>query len=712
MKFVIRTLIVITVFTSSAIGQEWSTKLLTPREEIKKNKTLEIGINPPEKILQDIREYLNGDPHKRNGLNPFVSWDIDISVNFTHTKTGKVIQGVGFWYTNVERDIINSHWKQLQTSFPFRVRFAPTLKGEWKVTLNSQVKKGKGNVIGELSVNVLDSNHPGHMSVHKNKRYFERDDHVVVPTGVNLPFPYVNNNLLYSQKRDDQLKLNAWVQYRELVEQYITQGGKYFRFFIHPSASDIEFEEVGYYQNRQHFAWEIDHIIRMCEENNVVIDFNLMYHTIMMTLGDYSQYRYDYTDFWHDKKVWPYKDINYTSGYSKLLSSQTPSDMFLEEESVKYLKEKTRYMMARWCYSPAISTIELASEPWHINQNGFKHVTPYDSVSRKGDIARRAMYEYHSGISAYIKDDLSMNYKLVGAVGRLPVGSSNIYSHIPLTASSQFDSTWHDDNIDFISISYYSSSPTKTIISKNSSNNECGESENSMACVIDRLHSTYNKPVMFGEADHGDGTAVCADLQGHQIDVKRYAFTGAAGHYIWATFNYPDPSYDQLQDERTSWSGIINAQEFYNSEFILTVLEKQYIQGRQKSPFQGSREALKEHQYIIDSSRTVAAGYVYNRTFNIHTASGNQISEGSNCYLNNPVYQQPVSITWKPQKLKVHGLRNLNKYVIRYYGYTRGEFLLESEQRSSLFGKLRLKHPILTSFKDGNPLIWYTIQEQ
>ncbi len=701
----------ILLFTNYSFCQVWETRVITPKESIEKNRCVEIGINPSDLLLKEINKYLNSQPHQRKGLNPFVSWDVNITAEFTHKETDRKAGGIAFWYTNVERDHLNGYWNQLETPLPFRIRFAPPLSGEWNVKIFRETSSQKKVLIDELKIVVKEKNNPGNVTIHESNRYLERDAEIVLPTGVNLPFPYVNNNLLYSQDRDEKLKLRAWVEYRKLVQQYLVQGGKYFRFFIHPSTTDIEFEEVGYYQSRQHYAWEVDQIVKMCEENNALINFNFLYHTMMMKMGDYYQFKYDYTDNWHDKTAWPYKDINYISGYSKLLSSKTPSDMILNEKAFRYLKEKTRYMMARWGYSTALSNIELVSEPWHIDQNGFTHQTPYDSLNVAGDIARKAAYKYHSELASYIKDSLLIKNKLIAAVGRFPAGGSRIHSHLTSSTPQQIDSTWYDENIDFISISYYSSSPTKAIISKNSSNNDCGSEENSMACVIQRLHDTYDKPIIFGEADHGDGTPICSDLQGHRIDIKRYLFTGAAGHYIWAAFNYPDHTNKQPQDERLSWRGIINAQEYYNSSEIQKIFSNQFIQGRQKVPFKGSREALAEQQYLIDSSRTSAAGYIYNRSFNVHTAGGKEVPKESTCYINTKDYQTSVSITWKPQKLKVVGLKPLKRYTIRYYGFCQGEFLSQNQIHSSIFGKLKLKHPVLTASKKGNPLIWYTIQE-
>jgi len=89
-----------------------------------------------------------------------------------------------------------------------------------------------------------------------------------------------------------------------------------------------------------------------------------------------------------------------------------------------------------------------------------------------------------------------------------------------------------------------------------------------------------------------------------------------------------------------------------------------------------------------------------------------EIDSNSRCFLPFPEYRVPTTITWKPQRLKIEGLKSWKKYRIFYYGYMDGTFLNEVEVRSSLFGKLKLVHPALEADKDQNPLIWYRVEEK
>lgn len=711
----------IILFPFLSFGQDKSLEIIEfefinqEKTEVAKNSRLELGVNLPDSILELIQYYMAGNPNQRKGLNPFMSWDIDVQAHFKHISTEKQFSAIGFWFTDIRRNEIANKWDQLDTDHQFRIRFAPDQVGEWKVYLSVAIQGSPVYISSAVEFTVSDSKYKGFVSLNDSTQYLERDGKMIMPTGVNLGFPSNKNNVLYSLDKNEKLDVAAWEEYSQMVKDYVLAGGEYFRFFMHPSATEIEFEEVGFYQDRQYQAWEMDQLLSFCEENNTLIQFNLMYHTYFMKLGDYNQFRYDYTNNWHDPSAWPYKDPNVPSGYSVLLNSDTPSDMFLQTEGMRYLKQRTRYIMARWGYSNSLSAVELLSEPWHIDENTHSHDVPYDEVSEAGDISRKAVYEYHKQIANYIKDTLQYNQHLLGGVGRFPAGKTAIYSHSTDGAIDFIDSTWHLDNLDFISISYYSASPEKLIHSKSSANNEFGEDENSMATTIERLRKTYDKPVFFGESDHGDGTHECSDYQGHKIDLMRYPFTGAIGHFIWAAFTRSN-EFDndvRVRDETVSWPYVVAAKDYFNSDRFIEIANSKVALGREKSRFASSNKDLVEHQYIIGKKQEAAVGYVYNRTFNLKTAGSRRgiDVEQSPCVKVDDELATPVEISWRPKRMKVEGLQSFQKYRILFYGYVDQSLLMQAEIRSSLFGKLKLTHPLLVPEKTKTPLLWYRVEK-
>lgn len=679
-------------------------------QDVKQNARLELGLTLPDSVLQLIEEYLGGEPHNRGGLNPFVSWDIDVKAHFKFLSGSEEFTAIGFWYTKIERNSSYNRWNQMHTKLPYRVRYAPSEIGTWEVYVQVDIKGIPTYSTDAVKFTVVKSATKGHVTYNKDTEYLEREGKTILPIGLNLPFPSNKNNLMYSMDKEETLDVGVWENYTQQVKDYIAQGGEYFRMFLHPSSTEIEFEEVGFYQDRQNFAWEIDQIIQLCEDNNTLIQFNLMYHSYFMKLGDYHQFRFDYSDYWHDVNVWPYKDPNEISGYSRILDSKTPSDMFLSELGMRFLKQRARYVMARWGYSTSISNVELLCEPWHIDENPYEHDVPYDAITPAGDTARKAVYEYHKQMSSYIKDSIQYDQHLLSAVGRFPAGKDRIYSHLTEEDPEFIDSTWFLDNIDMITISYYSKSPEKMIITKSNKNNEFYENENSMASTIERLKTASGKPVLLGESDHGDDTGECSDYEGHYIDVMRTAFTGAVGHNIWAVFLVDEA---RGRNEEESWGRIIAAKNYFNSAWFLQLLTEKEALGRQKEKFQNSEKHIVETQYIIGSNKTTAAGYIYNRTFNINTAAGGAFEglEESKCNLYDSAFSAPVEITWKPQRMHVEGLRSLTKYRIMYYSYVDHAFLYQAELRTSLFGKLKLVHPVLIPEKEQNPLVWYRIEK-
>lgn len=683
--------------------------------DVKKNGRLELGLTLPEEEMDAISMFLNSRPHQRRGLNPFVSWDVDIKAKFTHLESGEEQSAIGFWYTDMERNKAKNRWEEVVTELPFRIRYAPAQTGEYEVSIAVYIKGDLVYQSGKKKFSVVGSEYRGLVTINPNTQYLERDGQTIIPTGVNLPFPYNFNNLTYSLKKEETLNLKAWEEYHGMVNDYIQAGGKFFRFFMHPSASDIEFEEVGYYQGRQNYAWEMDQLIEMCEENNTLIQFNMLFHQNFMKLGDYHQFRFDYSDYWHDKTAWPYKDPNEISGYSRLLNSRTPSDMFLNPLGMKYHKQRVRYIMARWGYSTSLSLIELASEPWHIDQNSYTvpKETPYSDPTPAGDTARQAIYEYHKQIANYIKDSLNYRNHLLGAVGAFPMGSERIFSHPEAEGITFADSTWFIGNLDVISISFYSNYPNKLIISKDNKNNECGTSESSMACIIERLKETYNKPVIFGESDHGDDTEFCSNYQGHKIDIMRYPYTGAIGHHIWAIFGYnEDKDGNVTKNDRAYWPPIIEAQDYFNAPQFIDIINNRGELGREKASFRGLKDYPVETQYIINDTQTEVAGYVYNRTYNVSTAAGEspQKIAGTPCQLELTAFSIPTTITWRPNPVKVEGLEIYRRYQVTFYDYTDYSILSSEEYHSNFGGKLKIKHPDLVPAQNGTPLLWYRVK--
>jgi len=672
---------------------------------------VEIGIRPSFALNRQINNFLQKKSvPKKERVNPFLEWELNIQAEFTHVASGKKVIQPGFYYREMDRDERINGWIDKENEYPLRIRFSAADTGRWEVELHVTVNDSIRHPVQDLSFDIGRSENIGIVGVSENNSNFMRGGEVIVPTGINLPHPYMGNNMLYSLYPEEKLNMEAWKLFQDDVKQFANEGGKYFRFFMGPSASDIEFEELGNYYDRLNYAWEIDQMLVLCESKDVLIDFNMMLHTPFMLAGDYYQFRWDYSSFWPDPKAWPYKDPNPIYCYAKTFNSTTPSDMFLNTEAMKYIKQRYRYMIARWGYSTSIMMWEPMSEPWHINENGFSHDTPYDSLT--GNKERKAVHQFHKEMAHYIKKELGDPH-LIGAVGRFPSGDQRIFSHLEIEGMEYSDSTWYDENIDVLSISYYTPSPEKSILSKpGKSSLECESGENSMYCLIQRLTETYSKPVFFAEADHGDGTHVCSNMQGNKLDLMRYPISGAAGHFVWAAFGYSYGDKQYAIDERDIWKEAILAERYFNSVTARAIFNKTTIQGRERQRIRGASKSVKNHEYRLSQDRKKGIGYIYNRTFNAHTAGsadGIPTTPESPCFINESDFQTAQEITWRPNKMSIDGLNPRQRYTIRYYGFETGQFVNAFEIRANMFGKAKLVHPVLGVIREEHPFFWYQL---
>jgi hypothetical protein len=674
---------------------------------------VEFGIVPSAELTDQIKAFLTGNYRKESEkVNPFVSFELDITATFIH-ESGFQESRLGFYYRAMDRDERINGWRDVENPYPLRVRWSPEKAGKWQALIQIKVHGKEVFKSEPIGLEVANKKkNAGFTQLNDRKTHFERDNELIIPTGINLPGPYMGNNMLYSLIPEERLKLDAWRLFRDDVERYAQEGGKYFRFFMSPSSSEIEFEELGNYYQRMNFAWEIDKMFEICEKFDVQVVFNMMLHTPFMVFGDYYQFRWDFSTNWPDPNAWPYKDPNVPYCYESEFGLKLPSEMFLREDAMRYIKERYRYMIARWGYSTSIMMFEPMSEPWHIDEDGYNHVTPYNGEN--GDSARKAAHVFHREITQYIKNDLGHKRHLFGAVGRLPMGQSEPFSHPVNPKMNYLDSTWFVDGIDVISISYYSASPEKMILSKRGKNNlECEDGENSIRCSIERLQSKYNKPVFFVESDHGDGTHVCSNLQGLRLDLMRYPITGMAGHFVWAAFGYTFGNIVYAIDERDGWPNAYLAHNYFNSSFAKSVLSDARYFGRERGAIRGLNRPAKNHEYVLTADRMKALGYIYNRTFSVHTmgaADGAPIEEGSPCFMQQTDYRQFVEATWKPNRMKLEGLAPRQRYRLRFYDYTNGRFVNEFEIRANVFGNSVLVHPVLDTAPGNSPLYWYQLE--
>lgn len=687
----------------------------TALNHILRYEKFELGIKLPADIQEKIEHFIHEVPGADSTkLNPFVEWDIRIQAVFN--KTGSNVQEFvdGFYTREMVRNQSTNSWDDQGTDYPFRIRFAPPLNGNWTCAVNVELKGGAEVLTSDLfTFKVVESGNPGFAKVHANKKNFERGGQIFMPVGTNLPFDggpgsaYMlwNNNAAYLE----EYPMSYWERYVQLVDSYGTAGGKYIRIMNAAPSSEVEFEKLGNYYDRLMFASEMDKLLDVCHQNGTMIDFCLMYHTPMTVQHNADMgYAWDYGDYWPDPD-WPSERPAYC--YSSAFNSSDPMDMAYNEDAFNYMKQRYRYYIARYGYSTDIYLFDLINEPWHLSQNTDLNIYPYrDDLSSHGDSVRAAVSKMQRGLSNYIKIHLEHKQHLLGAIGYL----SPSYANYDKESGDKNvnDLSWEAENIDVICINNYANRPDRLIVKKKNNiygndNNGFNDEENSFAYTFHQLQELYHKPVFMTEVGQGSDVSGACRNDGHVLDVMSYGFTGLAGFNMWGGWR----TSDSLTDERILWTGTIRAQLHMNGEDVINTLSVdngQWLQGREVQKTSGQKLFL-EQQYYRSADQKMAVGYIYNRTFNAKTAGCPTIDLVGTDH----DFDVAETIGWSVARdIHVQELANNTDYNVDWYSYGTGDYLVGHSYslNTTSHGEFELQYPSL--IPNENPLVWYVIKDE
>ncbi len=723
---------------------------------IQKYKKVEIGIDLGDGIEGRIKEFL--EPGSFSGLaplNPFLSWELDIKAVFSHAASGTVKNRDFFYYHDYEQ--VGNTWDDAvndRNEYLMRARFAPPEAGEWKahviITLDGDTIK-----LPAFTFIVQDNNHPGFVKVHPNKRNFLLGDSIVFPLGHVFPGPYnraAGGKTPWGDPPNNEPNRNTtvgdWNAHLGDIESYIKQGGKSIKLIQTSYGNLIEFEEKGNYYKRMHYAWEQDKILDLCEENGVLINFNLLFQDVIMGYGQNGSVKEkdaegNPTEFWGDP--WDYGNYggnvksnpnDYFPAYCYFVPGKLPSHMFLTPELMDYHKQRTRYYVARYGYSPQIYAWELMSEILHMDEFHYGTLDTIDPATNRPmedkpaqisshpghQVATDAINTYHNEISAYIKNELGDADHLI-AMDIAPISPDQIDQYV---LESSFNPA-----IDIIGFNFYSNRPDKLIIGKRDKNgknnldieNDSSKKETSEYVRIHEQSVSYQKPIILSEMGHNSGTfkSDCFMETGNVIDATTYGFCGVAGMHPWDGYVYDN---NNSYDQRQLWSSTIVAAKHMNSKNVVKTLahnQGEWKQGRQvEKVHRSDEEYAKELQYYLSEDRSAATGYIRNRSYNVHTMRTNE-----NCFattdlhgfdvpLNNfyPFSHEQGDRFFNDNQLYVTGLEKKAWYSIVWFDALTGLPIEPTQvQQSDRNLRLELQFPDLTLENPLRPIVWFSIQK-
>lgn len=723
-------------------------------KSIDKLKKVEFGINLEGEIKERIQLFLAGEKDSNYPLNPFISDDMNpntselsIHATFIHTPSQTYKERDFFYYHDYQQ--INNNWSDKineKNNYLMRVRFAPSLSGEWKATIKLYLD-GDTIILPDFTFNVNDNNRSGFVKIHENKRNLELDGKVIFPIGHVFPGPYnrakggqIPWGDLPNNDPSKNTTVGDWNQFIGDIKNYINQGGKSFKLIQTSYGSLIEFEELGNYQKRMHYAWEQDKILDLCEENNVHINFNLLFQDVIMGYGQNGNPKPDsegggyWGDPWDYGNYNPDRSININDHYPTYCYFEPktlPSHQFLDSVLLNFHKQRTRYYVARYGYSPQIYTWELMSEPFHMDDfSGGKIIhpetgeligdEPANNFSHPGhQISIDAINTYHNTISDYIKKELKDTDHLITLDQTIVDENPKIFPY----------KCAFNPSIDIIGYNYYSEKSDKLIErkdDKNGKNNiEIEEDERSMFKLFYDKFLQFEKPIILSESGHGATSTMninCIGTSGNAIDAMTLIFTGIAGNHPWEGYQYGN--YNQF-DERLLWPRTIASENFMNSTAVIKTLGNtsgNWSQGRQiEKVYSSNEEFPKELQYYLSEDKTMSVGYIRNRSYNIYTMRINE-----NCTLseNRDGFDSPIDefypFAFDQGSIKsiynryiyVSGLEKKSSYEITWYEFKNGEdIILKQISKTDGKSRLKLEYPELKLENPQRPILWFTIKK-
>lgn len=539
-------------------------------------------------------------------------------------------------------------------------------------------------------------------------------------------------------------------------------GANAFRFIVFPWNWEIEFEKIGNYYDRLPNAYEMDQVIEKATELGLRMQINMKVQYALENPSYYTMYGWD----------WDYDKVdmmgccngNGVYCYRTDLGLNSPLEFFTDDDARTHFKNRLRYMIARWGYSPNIYLWELYSEingfgggvdpvvyeydnwcqeddaidPTHLfctktcddptNETGGPDIDPencypltsvdvrtteslYTSSLTEAQ-AKIAVREWHHEMADFIKNELHHNRQLL---------STNYVPAAPLfgncgPGTTCFDNSFCSADIDVITWNNYGASQNRFDAIVNDYNNEMGK----LSCNIQNLFGeegcggpTFRpqKPIMFGENGIGDARFSC-DYTWWYKDLWMTPFTGYA-------------SSGMQWDERLNydaWTEFGKLNAIMSSSFLenIDLLNQEWIPGYVvMDQFESGDSDLAEAVYLkhtTGSGDNTVIGVLSNRSYNWFTKNTDPNSQCANNTdengdeLINPSIDEFVAVEYEGNnEVEIPGMGLCADYEIIYYDPETAGVISTENTATTFGGRLSLEDfPTLTA---SRPLILFRIND-
>jgi hypothetical protein len=347
--------------------------------------------------------------------NPYSAEQVDVTIHLS-SPSGRSVVIPAFYIVPYRNDCTqNCAAESLRPdgAAGWRFRFTPDESGEWKYIVRVQDSLGTtDNLTGQFEV--LDSKRPGFIRVATNNRYFEYTDGTpYFPVGANLGWSWSGGG--------------GTPGYVRWLEQLKRVGANYGRLVIDvPWFIDLEAKApIGDYTNAQQDAWRLDTILKAAEENGIALQIVLLWSNSLIgyiyppLLLPATPLRPDMRSDWNQNP------------YNAVLGGPVaqPALFFSNETARKLFKQRLRYVMARWAYSPAVFSWEVIDQ---LDRTSATNGAMSDWL-REMATTIRAYDPAHHPITAGIKDvsrislldPAKLDFRITRQYQRRPIDSAS-----------------------------------------------------------------------------------------------------------------------------------------------------------------------------------------------------------------------------------------------------------------------------------------------
>jgi len=298
--------------------------------------------------------------------NPFELADVALDANF-RAPSGKTLFVPGFFYKSFARALKDGHEVLSPEGSPsWRIRFTPVETGSYTAVVTVRDRSGKVES-APVTFTVAASETPGFIGISKvDRRYFAFEN--------GQPYFPIGADVCWAGGR-------GTFDYDQWLARYSEAGCNYARLWLSPHWSTFALEQPGKRDQGKGLgqfdlanAWRLDYVLDAAAQRGIYLMFCIDSYKILRQKDGYPQ--------------WDNTPHNAANGGPL----KQPGDFWTNLTMAQLYRDKLRYLVARYGYSPHVLSWEFWNEVDIIT--GYRTAAVRDWHARMA-VALRALDPFH-----------------------------------------------------------------------------------------------------------------------------------------------------------------------------------------------------------------------------------------------------------------------------------------------------------------------------